>query len=338
MTNVTYADFKSKDEEQALLMTGNDIGFTKWDNQLKEALLRAPITFRQYKIFDAIHRMTIGWGKDFDRITDMQISQMTGIERVNVNKAKSEMIKLGLLLMQGSKIGVNQNFQSWKFSASEVNSTQGQNDHSVVKSTTEKSPNVVKSTQGQNDHTVVKSTTEKPQSVVESTLCQNNHSVAKSTTKSVAETTTSLWSNQPHTKERKENKENILKHKLPQTPSLAKSKSFDPSSPELPTWLPKPIWDAWVQYRKEINKPIKSQQTVIQAIKLLGQCRDNGHQPEAIINASIANGWQGLFEPQQPARTQQPKAHSVADSFADKDYGTTQIPDWARECLSREVL
>ncbi|WP_174891169.1 hypothetical protein [Candidatus Hamiltonella defensa] len=37
-----------------------------------------------------------------------------------------------------------------------------------------------------------------------------------------------------------------------------------------------------MQYRKEINKPIKSQQTVIQAIKLLGQCRDNGHQPEAI--------------------------------------------------------
>ncbi|QLK87356.1 hypothetical protein E3U36_02725 [Arsenophonus endosymbiont of Aphis craccivora] len=112
MTNVTYAYFKSKDEEQALLMTGNDIGFTKWDNELKEALLRAPITFRQYKIFDAIHRMTIGWGKDFDRITDMQISRMTGIERVNVNKAKSEMIKLGLLLMQGSKIGVNQDVQS----------------------------------------------------------------------------------------------------------------------------------------------------------------------------------------------------------------------------------
>ncbi|WP_254591608.1 hypothetical protein [Candidatus Hamiltonella defensa] len=93
-----------------------------------------------------------------------------------------------------------------------------------------------------------------------------------------------------------------------------------------------------MQYRKEINKPIKSQQTVIQAIKLPGQCRDNGHQPEAIINASIANGWQGLFEPQQPARTQQPKAHFVADSFADKDYGEPQLPDWARECLSREVL
>ncbi|HGJ5883894.1 MAG TPA: replication protein, partial [Arsenophonus sp.] len=106
----------------------------------------------------------------------------------------------------------------------------------------------------------------------------------------------------------------------------------------LPAWLPKPTWDSWVQYRKEINKPIKSQQTVIQAIKLLGKCRDNGHQPEEIINASIANGWQGLFEPNQPGRTQQTKSHSVADSFADKDYGEPQLPDWARECLSREGL
>ncbi len=47
MTNVAYAYFKSKDEEQAVFMTGSDIGFTKWDNELKEALLRAPITFRQ---------------------------------------------------------------------------------------------------------------------------------------------------------------------------------------------------------------------------------------------------------------------------------------------------
>ncbi|MGL9724850.1 hypothetical protein, partial [Sodalis sp. (in: enterobacteria)] len=65
MTNVAYAYFKSKDEEQAVFMTGSDIGFTKWDNELKEALLRAPITFRQYKIFDAVHRRTVGWGKDY---------------------------------------------------------------------------------------------------------------------------------------------------------------------------------------------------------------------------------------------------------------------------------
>lgn len=78
-----------------------------------------------------------------------------------------------------------------------------------------------------------------------------------------------------------------------------KSKSFDSSSIELPGWLLNSVWDDWVQYRKEINKPIKSKMTVNRAIKLLEKCRDNGHSPEDIINASIANGWQGLFEPKK---------------------------------------
>ncbi|HGJ5854641.1 hypothetical protein [Arsenophonus nasoniae] len=76
-----------------------------------------------------------------------------------------------------------------------------------------------------------------------------------------------------------------------------KSKVFDPSSVELPNWLSRSTWHSWLQYRKEINKPIKSPMTVTQAIKLLSKCRDDGYSPEDIINTSIANGWQGLFEP-----------------------------------------
>ncbi|MFS1582979.1 MAG: replication protein [Candidatus Arsenophonus phytopathogenicus] len=113
-TNVTYADFQSEDKAHSLPITEN--GFTQWNNNLKKALLRASITFRQYKIFDAIHRMTIHWGKDYDRITDMQLSEMTGIHRNHINRAKSELIKLNMLSMCGDKIGVNQNFQAWNFS------------------------------------------------------------------------------------------------------------------------------------------------------------------------------------------------------------------------------
>ncbi|WP_135678645.1 hypothetical protein [Arsenophonus nasoniae] len=39
--------------------------------------------------------------------------------------------------------------------------------------------------------------------------------------------------------------------------------------------------------------------TVDQTIKLLTKCRDRGYSPEDIINTSIANGWQGLFEPKE---------------------------------------
>jgi hypothetical protein len=71
----------------------------------------------------------------------------------------------------------------------------------------------------------------------------------------------------------------------------------------LPDWLSAEIWSSWVAYRRDLKKPIKSQQTVTQAINLLDRCRLNGYAPEEIINRSIANGWQGLFEPNGQAST-----------------------------------
>lgn len=94
MTNVSYAYFKSKDEEQRVLMTRSDIGFTKWDNELKEALLRAPLTFRQYKVFDAIHRLTIGWNKQCAHIENTRIAKMTAIHHTHVSKVRKELENL----------------------------------------------------------------------------------------------------------------------------------------------------------------------------------------------------------------------------------------------------
>ncbi|MGX8940760.1 replication protein [Symbiopectobacterium sp. Eva_TO] len=331
MTNVTYAYFKSKDEEQAFLMTGNDIGFTQWNNELKEALLLAPITLRQYKIFDAIHRLTLGWNKKSDRITNTQLGKMTGIHHTHVCKVRKELEDMNMILKIRNEVAINQNYHEWSFNKglAEPANKNKPNQQDLVEI-------------ANNDETLAKTANKNEPNQLNITKlakgCQNSYTLAETANMSLAKSANaSLAKSAKH--QRKEIQErNILKHKLPQTPSLAKSKSFDPSSVELPTWLPKSTRDSWVQYRKEINKPIKSQQTVIQAIKLLGKCRDNGHQPEEIINASIANGWQGLFEPNQPGRTQQTKPHSVADSFADKDYGEPQLPDWARECLAREGL
>lgn len=326
MTNVTYAYFKTKDEEQAFLMTGNDIGFTQWNNELKEALLLAPITLRQYKIFDAIHRLTLGWNKKSDRITNTQLGKMTGIHHTHVCKVRKELEDMNMILKFKNEVAINQNYHDWSFN------------ESLAEPANKIKPKRQGLAKAANNDKTLAETANKNKlnqlNVAELAKgCQNSYTLAETANMSLAKSANeSLAKSAKH--QRKERQErNILKHKPPQTPPLAKSKSFDPSSVELPAWLPKPIWDSWVQYRKEINKPIKSQMTVTQAIKLLAKCRDNGHQPETIINASIANGWQGLFEPNQPGRTQQAKSHSVADSFADKDYGEPRLPDWARECL-----
>ncbi|MCG5574306.1 replication protein [Klebsiella pneumoniae] len=145
--------------------------------------------------------------------------------------------------------------------------------------------------------------------------------------KSLPESGNAYYPNQVNTKDKhtKDNKDNI--NNPPKSPRAV---SFDASAVQLPDWLSAEIWSSWVEYRRDLKKPIKSQQTVTQAINLLDRCRLNGYSPEEIINQSIANGWQGLFEPKgaRPQRRQEPR---VTERFADKDYGKTEIPDWMRD-------
>ncbi len=145
--------------------------------------------------------------------------------------------------------------------------------------------------------------------------------------KSLPESGNAYYPNQVNTKDKhtKDNKDNI--NNPPKSPRAV---SFDASAVQLPDWLSAEIWSSWVAYRRDLKKPIKSQQTVTQAINLLDHCRLNGYSPEEIINQSIANGWQGLFEP-KGARPQRRQESRVTERFADKDYGKTELPDWMRD-------
>ncbi|MCY2115859.1 replication protein [Klebsiella pneumoniae] len=145
--------------------------------------------------------------------------------------------------------------------------------------------------------------------------------------KSLPESGNAYYPNQVNTKDKhtKDNKDNI--NNPPKSPRAV---SFDASAVQLPDWLSAEIWSSWVAYRRDLKKPIKSQQTVTQAINLLDRFRLNGYSPDEIINQSIANGWQGLFEP-KVARQQRRQESRVTERFADKDYGKTEIPDWMRD-------
>ena len=145
--------------------------------------------------------------------------------------------------------------------------------------------------------------------------------------KSLPESGNAYYPNQVNTKDKhtKDNKDNI--NNPPKSPRAV---SFDASAVQLPDWLSAEIWSSWVAYRRDLKKPIKFQQTVTQAINLLDRCRLNGYSPDEIINQSIANGWQGLFEP-KVAKAQRRQESRVTERFADKDYGKTEIPDWMRD-------
>lgn len=67
---------------------------------------------------------------------------------------------------------------------------------------------------------------------------------------------------------------------------------------ELPFYIDSQIFKDFINHRKEIKKPM-TQNAVNATIKKLCDFHTKGYDCNEILNNSIANGWQGIFEPQQ---------------------------------------
>ena len=67
-----------------------------------------------------------------------------------------------------------------------------------------------------------------------------------------------------------------------------------PVSLDLPPWLKPEDWQAFVEHRSTIKKPM-TDEAQRRAIIRLGKFRRDGHDPAEVLNLSIIGGWQGLF-------------------------------------------
>ncbi|MGO3882580.1 helix-turn-helix domain-containing protein [Proteus mirabilis] len=98
-----------------------------------------------------------------------------------------------------------------------------------------------------------------------------------------------------------------------------KSKNkFDPKLSK-PSNVSDEVWQDWINFRKEIKKPLTETMCKQQA-KKLSLCTD----ANAVICNSIANGWQGLFPERSVVQTQKVNSHT---GFSEKDY-QSQDPHW----------
>ena len=251
-----------------------DDGYTRLANELYEELIGSNLTKNQAKVAHAYCRKTYGFNKKMDRIADTQIAQLTRLPRQKVNTAKKELISMRILVEEGDLIGPNKNLHEW------------------VLPEAKKGPSCHHRRDNKCHH--------------DSDSHHSSDTVPTMVTKSVTTVVTGVSPKQGHTKDTitKDNKDNS--NKPPKSPRAG---SFDASSVQLPDWLSAITWSSWVEYRRDLKKPIKSQHTVTQAINLLDRCRLNGYAPEEIINRSIANGWQGLFEPDGQAKRSRDAGH-----------------------------
>jgi len=69
---------------------------------------------------------------------------------------------------------------------------------------------------------------------------------------------------------------------------------------EIPAWLDAEIWAEFLRARKLLKKPMTDFAQKL-AFKRLDAIRKAGHNPNASVEQSILQGWQGLFEPRDDA-------------------------------------
>lgn len=84
-------------------MTNN--GFLKLDNAIIDYWM-SRLSHSEFKTLLAIYRKTIGWGKQYDRISQNQISEMTGITTRSVRTAITSLEELKLIITTGKNKSV----------------------------------------------------------------------------------------------------------------------------------------------------------------------------------------------------------------------------------------
>ena len=138
------------------------------------------------------------------------------------------------------------------------------------------------------------------------------------TTKQQSKTTEKAVKNDSHKIKEKQTRENITKEKA--KPSV----KTEVLTLELPIFLSFDLWKELVEHRIEIRKPFTLRAATMQLKQLTGW-HAKGHDIEAIIQNSISNGYQGLFEPKTPPQRQNQsgqfsaKTQNVIDRIKDID-------------------
>jgi len=70
----------------------------------------------------------------------------------------------------------------------------------------------------------------------------------------------------------------------------------------LPDWIPEKTWEEYLEMRKRIKKPLL-EKSFPRVWKELDRLRGMGNSSEAVLNQSIINTWQGVFEIKKPFNT-----------------------------------
>lgn len=112
-------NFPARKERVESRMADTDDGYTRLANMLLEEYAGADLTKRQFKVLLAVLRLTYGWNKKMDRISDSQIADIAKLPVKRCNEAKLQLVSMNILIQHGRQFGPNKNVSEWRIPQNE---------------------------------------------------------------------------------------------------------------------------------------------------------------------------------------------------------------------------
>ncbi len=270
-------------------------GYLRLANQIQDALCIVELSGREFRVLNAIVRLTYGWSKKSDRITNSLIADKTKLKVKHVSEAVQSLAYRNIIILrrigQTRYIGINTCLDKWAYTKPNCMKCPAVFPAAEVETWVINAPEFMvgyPQNQGQlSPKTGMVIPENRDGDFTTPTIPENRDGYPRIQGKA-----------SPKTGNTKDiiPKTNIKTDLTPSNPPRGKVK-FDPLSIPVPEWLDASSGNEWVAYRQQSGKAIKTELTVTKAFRLLKECLDEGHDPVAVINTSIANGYQGLFKP-----------------------------------------
>ncbi len=335
--------------QQECRMADLENGYLRLANQIQDALCIVELSGREFRVLNAIIRLTYGWSKKSDRIANSLIADKTTLKVKHVSEAVLSLAYRNIIILrrigQTRYIGINTNLDKWAYSKPHCSKCPVSFPDDEIATWIISVPETRDSYPRKGERASPKTGIVIPENrdsvLPHSAIPENGDSYPRKEGRASPKTGIVIPENRdsvlPHSAipengdsyPRKEgraspktgNTKDIIpktniKDLTPFNPPKGKVK-FDPSSIPVPEWLNAASWNEWVTYRQQSGKPIKTELTVTKAFRLLKECLDEGHDPVNVINTSIANGYQGLFKPK----------FALNDRRAGRDVNHISAPD-----------
>jgi hypothetical protein len=96
---------------------------------------------------------------------------------------------------------------------------------------------------------------------------------------------------------------------------------------DLPKWIPEGAWAEWCSYRSKTAKGRWTQRAAELSMQNLEKLWSTGHDPKAVIEQSIANGWTGLFPDKSNRASQRSPGPPTKPAFRN-GFASALFDDW----------